>query len=193
MKKILITHAVPEEFIDIQNNEADIQQICTGIGKTKSAYLLTKSIIEKRPELVINMGTAGTIKHKVGDIFVADLFVDRDFEATRLPGVEFEINAKSLLGNAESLRNWFENYENKGICSTGDTFITELSNFKADIVDMEAYSQAFVCQCFNIPFVSVKYITDIIGQNSVKHWEAKLADARESLSDWFYQNQNAFY
>jgi len=33
--------------------------------------------------------------------------------------------------------------------------------------------------------ISVKYVTDIIGQNSVKHWEDKLADARQGLSHYF--------
>lgn len=31
----------------------------------------------------------------------------------------------------------------------------------------------------------VKYVTDIIGQNSVKHWEDKLADARKGLGEFF--------
>ena len=36
-----------------------------------------------------------------------------------------------------------------------------------------------------LAFISVKYVTDIIGQNSVKHWEDKLADARQGLSHYF--------
>ena len=50
---------------------------------------------------------------------------------------------------------------------------------------IEAYAQAFVCRSKEIPFISVKYVTDIIGQNSVKHWEDKLADARQGLSHYF--------
>jgi adenosylhomocysteine nucleosidase len=36
----------------------------------------------------------------------------------------------------------------------------------------------------NIPFISVKYVTDKIGENSIKHWEDKLADAREGLNSF---------
>ena len=68
---------------------------------------------------------------------------------------------------------------------TGDGFLTELTHINGDVVDMEAYAQAFVCRSKEIPFISVKYVTDIIGQNSVKHWEDKLADARQGLSDYF--------
>ena len=49
---------------------------------------------------------------------------------------------------------------------------------------MEAYAQAQVCQIKSIPFISVKYITDRIGENSIKHWEDKLADARVGLSNF---------
>ena len=50
---------------------------------------------------------------------------------------------------------------------------------------MEAYAQAFVCASKEIPFISVKFVSDVIGQNSVKHWEDKLADARTGLSHFF--------
>jgi adenosylhomocysteine nucleosidase len=50
---------------------------------------------------------------------------------------------------------------------------------------MEAYAQAYVCRERGVPFVSVKFFTDVIGQNSVKLWEEKLADARKGLAAFF--------
>ena len=76
-------------------------------------------------------------------------------------------------------------WQREGVCNTGDTFLTELSDVKGDVVDMEAYAQAWVCRTKNTPFIAVKYVTDIIGQNSVKHWEDKLADARKGLGAFF--------
>ena len=67
----------------------------------------------------------------------------------------------------------------------GIRFLTELSDVSGDVVDMEAYAQALVCRAKNVPLISVKYVTDIIGQNSVKHWEDKLADARKGLGEFF--------
>ena len=57
--------------------------------------------------------------------------------------------------------------------------------FDVQIPDMEAYAQAQVCRELGIPFLAVKYVTDIVGQNSVKHWEDKLADARRDLTAYF--------
>ena len=45
---------------------------------------------------------------------------------------------------------------------------------EGDVVDMESFALAFVCQQMNIPFFSIKYVTDVIGKNSIKEWEDKL-------------------
>ena len=92
-------------------------------------------------------------------------------------------DSSALLAEKGYCMHW----AGEGICNTGDTFLTELSDVKGDVVDMEAFAQAFVCRAKNVPFIAVKYVTDIIGQNSVKHWEDKLADARKGLGEFFEQ------
>ena len=74
MKKILVTYAVQGEFSEIKWEDAQVYYIRTGIGKVKSAYYLTEVLSQFQPDLVINMGTAGTVNHKVGDIFVCQKF-----------------------------------------------------------------------------------------------------------------------
>ena len=63
--------------------------------------------------------------------------------------------------------------------------LTKAAHFNGDVVDMEAFAQAMVCKEMNVDFVSVKYITDIIGQNSGQIWLDKLRDAREALKEFF--------
>ena len=136
MLKILVTYAVQGEFVELKWPDIEPYYVRTGIGKVKSAFHLAEAIRQVQPDLVLNIGSAGTVNHQVGDIFVCRKFV-------------------------------------------------ELTHVSGDVVDMEAYAQAFVCRSKEIPFISVKYVTDIIGQNSVKHWEDKLADARQGLSHYF--------
>ncbi len=188
MKTILITYAVKEEFIPLSLNSFNVISICTGVGKTNSTFRLTQKIIEEKPDFVLNIGTAGTVSHSLGDIFVATHFIDRDYEMIKLPGINFKIEDNQLTKDSSKLNKWLSTYHKLGICSTGDTFVTQVSSISGDFVDMEAYAQAFVCRELNIPFLSVKYITDIIGQNSVEHWENKLADARIALSKWFEEH-----
>jgi len=110
-------------------------------------------------------------------------FIDRDMQKLADMGLEYEIDSSALLAEKGYCMHW----AGEGICNTGDTFLTELSDVKGDVVDMEAFAQAFVCRAKNVPFIAVKYVTDIIGQNSVKHWEDKLADARKGLGEFFEQ------
>ena len=170
MLKILVTYAVQGEFAEIKWPDVEVYYVRTGIGKVKAAFHLAEAIRQVEPDIVINMGTAGTINHRVGDVHkLAGL------------GLSYELDTSALLEQKGFCRHWTES----ATCNTGDSFLTELTDIEGDVVDMEAYAQAFVCTSKEIPFISVKFVSDVIGQNSVKHWEDKLADARTGLSHFF--------
>lgn len=185
--RILVTYAVQGEFTELKfaglvgKEEVQVGYLRTGVGKVKSAFYLAEAINHGQLDLVVNVGTAGTIHKQVGDILVCRHFIDRDMQKLVDFGVGYEIDSADLLAQKGYCLHW----QGEGICNTGDTFLTELSDVKGDVVDMEAYAQAFVCRAKNVPFIAVKYVTDIIGQNSVKHWEDKLADARKDLGVFF--------
>lgn len=178
--KILVTYAFDEEIIPFEIQNVGITFLKTGMGKVLSAFNLTKALCDDKYDLVLNVGTAGTLNHKVGDIFVCHRFVDRDMEKIELPDVCSDISFPVETGI-----DFIDKYNNVGVCNTGDSFVTEAAHFNGDVVDMEAFAQAMVCKEMNVDFVSVKYITDIIGQNSGEIWLDKLRDAREALKEFF--------
>ncbi len=181
MLKVLVTYAVQGEFTEIHWLDIQPYYVRTGIGKAKSAFYLAEAIAQIQPDVVINLGSVGSINHQVDDVFVCTRFVDRDMLKLEALGLECRIDASALWAEKGfALKGGAE-----GVCNTGDSFLTELEHVEGDVVDMESYAQALVCQAKQIPFVSVKYVTDIIGQNSVKHWEDKLADARAGLAHFF--------
>jgi adenosylhomocysteine nucleosidase len=170
MRKILVTYAVAGERVAIDWPDCRIEYLQTGIGKVKSAFHLAEAINEYCPDIVLNIGTAGTVSHNLGDIFVCRRFVDRDMMPLRDLGLEYEIKSS----------------DDSATCNTGDSFMTDTEGaVDGDVFDMESYAQAYVCREKSVPFISVKYVTDIIGRNSVKHWEDKLADARAALTLFF--------
>ena len=148
MLKILVTYAVQGEFVEIKWPDVEPYYIRTGIGKVKSAFHLAEAIRQVQPDLVLNIGSAGTVNHQVGDIFVCRKFVDRDMQKLAGLGIECEIDSAALLEAKGYCRHWTEN----GTCNTGDSFLTELTHVSGDVVDMEAYAQAFVCRAKEIPF-----------------------------------------
>lgn len=183
MNDILITIALPEEnFLEDTSN---MHIVTTGLGKSRSAYALTKALHNHSFSGVINIGTAGSTRWNIGDIIVSYSFIDRDLAACSLTAStcrqEFArwIDLPSIINKTECHRNF--------AVSTGDSFVTSPLNIKEDAVDMEAFAQAIVCHEENVPFLSVKYITDKIGDNSIKSWTERLSEARLSLHDYFEQ------
>lgn len=178
MLNVLITHAVNDELVKVNMPDCQIKYIRTGIGKVKAAIRLVDALTEFSPDVVLNMGTAGTVSHNVGNLFVCRHFIDRDLQKVGALNLQYEIDSSFLLSEKGLCLGW----DHEGVCNTGDSFLTEPSGSLGDVFDMEAYAQAQVCLLKNIPFISVKYVTDKIGENSIKHWEDKLADARKGLA-----------
>ena len=182
---LIAAFALAEEKVTLSIPGYHTVNITTGVGKTMAAMRLTEAILRYRPEAVINIGSAGTSQHEVGKILVGRKFLDRDFEHLRLPGITYYLENRYPLPPA--LQFWYEQLlatatGPEALINTGDNFVTADEHLAGDAVDMEAFALAIVCREFQIPLVSIKYITDIIGQNSVKAWAEKLSAARQALS-----------
>jgi len=175
--KILFVYAIPEERIEINIPNAEVIYVETGMGKVNAAMKTMRAICEYHPDMVINYGSAGTLNHNIGDIIVCNRFIDRDLRKVTLDGVTSEI---AFGKNLQFFPNAIY-----GTCNTGDSFITSGADIEGDVIDMESYAMADVCREMGIPFVAVKYVTDVVGQNSVESWQEKLADARKGLTDFF--------
>lgn len=187
LMRILVTYAVQREFTELKfpglvaGEEVQVGYLRTGVGKAKSAFHLSEAIHAGRPDLVINVGTAGTVSHRVGDVVVCRRFVDRDMQKLAAYGSEYELDTAALLRERGYCLHWPEG----GVCNTGDTFLTEVPGCAGDVFDMEAFAQALVCRAKLVPFVAVKCVTDVVGRNSVELWADKLADARRALDAFF--------
>lgn len=185
--KILFVYAIPEEKIEINIPNVEVIYVETGMGKVNAAMKTMRAICEYHPDMVINYGSAGTLNHNIGDIIVCNRFIDRDLQKVTLDGVVSEI----VFGTDEARHVLTEQRLNErakvlwGTCNTGDSFITSGADIEGDVIDMESYAMADVCREMGIPFVSVKYVTDVVGQNSVESWQEKLADARHGLTEFF--------
>lgn len=184
--KILLVYAIPEEKIEVNIPNAEVIYVETGIGKVNAAMHTMRAICKYHPDVVINLGSAGTLNHKVGDIIVCNSFVDRDLRNVTLDGViseiEFDRDAINRIFLSEHL---MDHAKLIGTCNTGDSFITQGTDIEGDVIDMESYAVADVCRNMGIPFIAVKYVTDVVGQNSAQEWYAKLKDAREGLTKFF--------
>lgn len=175
--KILFVYALEEEKGDITVNGHQLFFCKTGIGKVQAAIAVAKAVQEIQPDLVINFGSAGTITHEVGDILVCRKFVDRDLTSVAIPDVVCELDFINETAN-------YNIFNSDYTVNTGDSFVTEISDSlkKSDAIDMEAFAIAAFCKQNSLPFISIKFVSDIVGRNSLKAWSEKLSDTRVSLS-----------
>lgn len=186
MKKILMAFALPEEAISVNVPGWELIPVVTGIGKACAAIAVTKAVLKYRPDVVACIGSAGTQHHVVGDIIVSTHFVDRDFAVTQLPGIVYDYRSDNEYAQAfPSIIGGDVVWQGDFIVNTGDDFVTSELSVGADVVDMECFAEFLACKSEHTPFFAVKYVTDVIGKNSVKEWTDKLEDSRVALSDYF--------
>lgn len=149
----------------------------TGPGKVLAAAGLAHALAGgPPPDVVVNVGSAGATHPGVarGTVLEVGRVVERDTNlAEVLSAVGIHHDAVVPLGVGVTL-------------GTGDTFVgtaemAALAGRGVDLVDMEAYAYARVCQRFGVPLRCAKVVTD---DGSLADWQAALGAAAQLLAGW---------
>ncbi len=181
---------------DFSYNNHDITAVCFGIGKVNAAIGATLTLSKNTYDAVINTGWSGAVSGvKKGEIIVADSCVECDFDLTpigRLPGQkpgqdEYIYNCDSELAKKVKAIDGFTH----GKLGTGDFFLTdnvrrdkykELFDIKS--FDMESGALAAACYLLgNIPFVSIRKISDNADDVATDEYTNSLANDMTAFSD----------
>lgn len=133
----------------------NVTLLLSGIGKQRTAISLTKYLCENdKPDLVINIGYAGSTDIKIGSW--VNITKSYNYE-WNIPGeerysfVDFGNKELELLNNSNM---------QKVECYSSESFVTE-TNLEGHIAfDMELHSVAVVCDMFDIPVMALKKISD---------------------------------
>jgi len=151
----------------------------TGIGKVNAVHALMRRIREDKPELVVNLGTAGSSKFPGGSVVNCTSFVQRDMDVTPL-GMELY---KTPFSDDPVQLDYGIALEDmpQAICGSGDNFDVSGKAERFDVVDMEGYALALVCKREGIPFLCLKYISDGADETADKDWNETLHHAAEVL------------
>ncbi len=152
-----------------------------GIGKVNAAYHLTKKITEKRPNLIINLGSAGSNEFERGTVVCCNRFIQRDMDVRPLGFARYET---PLSGQPPVLEYGIQaSGLPMGICGTGDSF--EIGHVTDDynVIDMEAYPLAWIAQQENIPFLCLKYISDGADGKAAEDWQIAVHLAAAALKE----------
>ena len=167
--------------VEAQEEFNDFQKIFTGVGKINAAYHLFKGIQKYNPDIVINLGTAGSTLFNRGEVVCCNQFIQRDMDVMALGFQKFE----TPFSNGEVVLNYGLEILNlpKGICGSGDQFEMEHNNHEYNVIEMEAYALAKVCKEENLPFLCLKYISDGADGNAVEDWQTEVKKAAIALKN----------
>lgn len=199
----LITNTIlNQEFYTGEINGSQVVLTKCGIGKVNSSVITSLLIQNFKPSLIINTGIAGGCNPlNTNDIFVANDFVYGDFNLEifgyakgQVPGQPQKFNVSKKHVDIFKKYLLSSNIEFKeGLVVTQDSFITSISQLdglKEDMIatDMEGASIAHTCALFNIPFLSIRIISDVIdNDNQIINYKAFEDEAAKLSSKITYK------
>lgn len=164
----------------IENKE--VIAVKSNVGKVNSARVCQILIDKFNPNLVINVGTAGSVDNMldIGDVVVADKLYQYDFDVTPFGRKIGEIeNVGKYLEINKDLLNLFNGMSvTIGSIASGDKFIVNIEEknnirniFNALCIEMEGASIGQVCYLDKIPFIVIRSITDKLDGSSKVDFE----------------------
>ena len=165
-----------KDIYTIEFNDRRIVVAMSGVGKVNSAAM-TQYIIDKyNVDAIINSGVAGGINNSISvmDIVISDYVTYHDFDPISIMESyvpdKGKIKANTMLVSLAKKvieKMNINNAHYAPICS-GDSFVQDESlknniflRTGAVCVDMESASIAHTCSMNNIPFISIRTISDM--------------------------------
>ena len=173
----------------------------SGIGKVNAAVTATLLLEKLGPDMLINTGVAGGLPPMaIGDIALAEgiAYFDVNLQGIddipygQMPGsplirpTDRKLTAKTehILQNAGAMFR-------KGVLLSGDTFVSDPGQLEdirgviddAIAVEMEGMAVAEACAAYDVPFVSLRGISDMIGGTPGESYAINVADVCRTTTD----------
>lgn len=176
-------------------NEAEIIAIKAGVGKTNVAMATALLIGCENADIILNAGLSGAVSGcRRSDIMVGETYVECDFDLTAIgykPGEKPDGQKYVYSGNKELVSIGKKCGAKVGALGSGDVFLTDRekknyykNTFSINAFDMETGAIAAVCDKCNIPFMSVRKISDDAEDAAYESYREMNEAQEECLSEF---------
>jgi futalosine hydrolase len=218
--RVIITAATVAEwmpsFLNInslytgESQRLKLQYHQSGIGMLAACFALTKLAIEDKPDLIIQVGIAGTfdIEIPLGTVVVineetiGDLGVEEDGKWKDLFDLKLEKSSYHPFEKRKLPNQWLEKYnfldlkEVSGITvneitTSSDRIQKLIKKFNPMIESMEGAALHYVARESNIPFIQIRAISNYIGERDKSKWQMK--NAIDNLNQTLLQYIDRLY
>ena len=155
---------------------SSLRTVVTGLGKTAAAVATTRAILELRPSLVVNVGSAGALRAGLSGVFEIGSVLNHDMSSDIVRSLGYDPREWLTLGEAET------------VLATGDVFVTDPAvrdrlAAQAHLVDMEGYAVAFACQELGVPLRMAKHVSDQADELAME-WPEVVDLSARAVADW---------
>jgi futalosine hydrolase len=189
-----------KSFSEFNKDQIHIDILVTGVGSMMTAFALARYSKVKNTQLLIHSGIAGAFDRKLQLAEVVEIISERwaDFGAEDATGNFIDCFSLGLL---EKDRFPYENTVIHNKCkalhsrlpkvngvtvqtvSGLQTTIDRLTHtFHADVESMEGMGLFYACKIMDIPFISLKSISNYVEPRNRSNW--KLEEAVSSLNQY---------
>ena len=188
--KILLVAATKNE-IEPFLNQPDIEVLICGVGMPATVYHLTKKLLNKKYDIVIQAGIAGSFSKKIkkGEVVMVkeDVFGDLGVEENGSFKTIFNLgfgNENNFPFSTGTLKNTLNILETGNFKKVNAVTVNKISDdkkikkqlkeiFSTDIESMEGAAFHYVCLMQKIPFIQLRSISNKVGERDKKKWKIK--------------------
>lgn len=156
---------------------AGLPVVLTGIGKVEAAVATARAVAEHQPDLVVNIGTAGALRHGHTGLFLPSRVLNHDLSAAAIRALGHEAFDEIEIAGGDGT-----------VLATGDLFVTDSDvrdalAERADLVDMEGFAVARACAVAGVPIRLVKVVSDAADDTALD-WPAVVDRCAQDLGAW---------
>lgn len=197
--KSLVGERKPDEVtcgVSFYTLGEDLVACCGGVGKVNAAMATQVAIDRHFPDLIINVGLAGSFEEvPIGTLVLCESFIQHDVDTTGCGdpiGMVSTVNMvefpTSGLPTAKRAMDATGYPYRVGKCATGDWFgvMGERAEFIKDtfhpmLCEMEGGAIAQVCYRNRVPFIAIKSVSDCLTASQNYYFD--YPKALENLND----------
>jgi futalosine hydrolase len=181
----------------IGKNKIDV--LITGIGAMSTAYWITKTIAERRPDYMIQAGVAGSFSDSyppgrmvlvseevTGDLGVEESNEFKDVFDMGLPQITTPYTGKSLVNpDAENLKRFnlplVKAVTINEITTRGARIKQLQQKYQPVVESMEGAAFHYIALMEKIPFMQLRAVSNLVGERDKSKW--KMKDATHLLNE----------
>lgn len=186
------------DFIGDQNIQ-NAEILITGVGMLATAYSLTKKILSKRPDFILQAGVAGCIDEKlpltkivlIANENIGDLGVEENGAFKTLFDLKL-LEKNSFPWKNRKLPNQIEALKLAGLTIVDAVTVNEISTDKERIAyyknqlqasaeTMEGAALHYVALQEKIPFLQLRSLSNFVGERDKSKWMMDIAIANLNI------------